>query len=437
MNIEYDLSSINGYKTSDILNEIHNNNNGNNSNNCNDNNGNIKNTILINKPWIRNNKVYNILKYEKKLLAYDMIDGAGLWRSVICSNKKIDIFSPPKTEHINMFMCKYKEEECIAQEFIEGTMINVFYDKDIGKWEIASKSSIGAVVTFFQDQPTFSELFYDICTALDINFDDFSKDYCYSFVMQHPQNRFVIPIVEKRLYLIAMYKIENFKITELSLENYTFAKSILEKIKFPRNHKFSSYNELLEQYASMNTDINIMGIMIKHKDGKRTKIRNPNYEYIRHLRGNNTKLQYQYLCLRKLDKVKEYIKYFPGNRKLLGVFRNQVHTFTNDLYKNYIKCYIKKEKPLKEFSVQFRTHMFNLHQYYLSIRYCNGYINKIIVIDYINKLEPARLMYALNYHLHTAGKLLEINKMEVNKMEVNKMEVNKMEVNKMDTSTSI
>ena len=161
-----------------------------------------------------------------------------------------------------------------------------------------------------------------------------------------------------------------------------------------------------------------MGIIIKHKNGKRTKMRNPNYEYIKYLRGNNTKLQYQYLCLRKLDKVKEYIKYFPRSRKQLSAFRDQVHTFTINLYKNYIKCYIKKQKPLKEFPIQFRTHMFNLHQYYLSIRPNKGYINKISVIDYINKLEPAKLMYALNYHLHTAGKLLQENKMDANKMDI-------------------
>ena len=340
--------------------------------------------------------------------------------SVICSNKKIDVFSPPKAEHINIFMNKYGEEECIAQDFIEGTMINLFYDKDIGAWEIASKSSVGAKVTFFQDQPTFSELFYDICTTLNIQLDNFSKDYCYSFVMQHPQNRFVIPIIEKRLYLIAMYKIENFKITELSPENYIAPEnytylntSIVEKINFPQSYKFDSYTELLDKYASMNTDICIMGIIIKHKNGRRTKIRNPNYEYIRHLRGNNTKLQYQYLCLRKLDKVKEYITYFPRSRKQLTLFREQIHIFTSNLHKNYIKCYIKKEKPLKEFPIQFRTHMFNLHQHYLSIQYYKGYINKMTVISYINNLQPAQLMYSLNHHLRHAGKLLGSNKMDI------------------------
>ena len=43
--------------------------------------------------------------------------------------------------------------------------------------------------------------------------------------------------------------------------------------------------------------------------------------------------------------------------------------------------------------------MFNLHQIYLSIREHKGYINKTMVIDYINKLDSAQLMYSLNYHM--------------------------------------
>ena len=47
-------------------------------------------------------------------------------------------------------------------------MINLFYDNDINKWEIASKTTVGCNITFFTDQPTFSELFYDICKELNI-----------------------------------------------------------------------------------------------------------------------------------------------------------------------------------------------------------------------------------------------------------------------------
>ena len=84
-------------------------------------------------------------------------------------------------------------------------MINLFYDSTISKWEIATKTTVGGKVSFFKDQLTFSDIFEEICKELNINFDMFSKDNCYSFVMQHPKNRFVIPIVDKKLYLIAIY----------------------------------------------------------------------------------------------------------------------------------------------------------------------------------------------------------------------------------------
>ena len=43
--------------------------------------------------------------------------------------------------------------------------------------------------------------------------------------------------------------------------------------------------------------------------------------------------------------------------------------------------------------------MFALHQYYLENK-CDGkYINLPTVINYVRELEPARLMYSINYHL--------------------------------------
>lgn len=399
----YDLSSINNYKTLDLLNDIENSDT-----------LNKKELPLIHKQWMKNDKVYNIFKYNKEALTVDMVNTLGLWRSVIYSNKKINVFSPPKSLHINFFANQYPANECMAEEFIEGTMINLFYDKDIDKWEIASKSSVGGNVTFYRNQPTFGELFYNICEELGIDIDKFSKEYSYSFIIQHPANRFVIPITMKRLYLVSMYKIDNdnFKVTEylaFTRENpdspiRTLDPDILKRLSFGVYHRFGSYDELGGYYASMNTNIYTMGVVIYHKDGMRSKMRNPNYEYLKNLRGNNSKLQYQYLSLRKLNNISEYLRFFPENRQQFSEYKQQVHLFTDTLYKNYISCYIRKESELKEFSLQFRTHMFNLHQIYLSIREDNGFINKQAVINYVNELDPAKLMYSLNFHLREIGK---------------------------------
>ena len=360
----------------------------------------IEKNKLIHKSWVANNKKYNILKYNKEFLSFDQIETIGLFRSIIYTDNTINVFSPPKSININNFIDKYNSDDCFAEEYIEGTMINLFYDNKINKWEISTKSSVSANIHFFKDQPTFAKLFYEICNELNINFDLFSKDCCYSFVMQHPENKFVLQIYEKRLYLIACYKIDNLHVRviprhEISMQN---------NIYFPEQYVMTSYNELLNNYGTMNTSPNLLGVMIYHKDGNRTKISNPNYKYIKHLRGNNTKLQYQYLCLRKNGEIKDYLKFFPENKNKFNVFKKQVHIFTDTLYVNYINCYIKKTEPLINFPKQFSPHMYYLHQYYLSVREDRGYVNKNIVIQYINSLDSARLMYALNYHMRELSK---------------------------------
>ena len=123
---------------------------------------------------------------------------------------------------------------------------------------------------------------------------------------------------------------------------------------------------LIDEYASKNTPYNVQGLVFNNvTKGTRAKIRNPIYEEVRRLKGNQPKIQYRYLTLRQQNKVSEYLKMFPEDGKAFSVFRNQIHNFTKGLYQNYVNCYIKKQKPLKEFPYQFRTHMFTLHRKYL------------------------------------------------------------------------
>jgi hypothetical protein len=139
--------------------------------------------------------------------------------------------------------------------------------------------------------------------------------------------------------------------------------------------------------------------MVYYRNGDRIKFRNPNYEDVKKLRGNQPKLQFQYLCLRQSEKTSEFLKYFPEYKSRFYEFREQLHRFTNNLYKNYISCYIHKENPLNTFNYEYRNCMFVLHQQYLNeLKSNNKYINRQFVIDYINHLDPSHLMFLLNYN---------------------------------------
>jgi len=309
-------------------------------------------------------------------------------------------------------MVKYptKTDKIIAQDFIEGTMINVFFDPTYGAtgcWQISTRNTVGAEVSFYKwSKKTFNQMFMEACLYNNINIQTLNPRYCYSFVLQHPENRIVVSFKKPQLFLVAVYEI-----VQKENENVVIEEDLnvvkngglwhITGIRFPETYEFTSYSELIEKFASPNTPYDILGVVVKNTEtGERTKFRNPIYEEVRQLRGNQPKLQYQYLSLRHSGKLPEFLKYYPESKADMSKFRDQVHMFTNTLHKNYISCYVRKEKPLREYPDQYRTHMFKLHEHFTSeLRPQNLFVTNTIVINYVNQLHPSLLMYCLNHHM--------------------------------------
>ena len=356
---------------------------------------------------------YKVIRYDKPILSYDLIPTYGLCRSVIVNSKnRVVCFSPPKSIPADTFIGKYpnKTTNVVAQEFIEGTMINVFWDETIGLtggWEIATRNTVGATCKFYkyEKSKTFRDMFLEAAKKNNLYLEQLNPYYCYSFVLQHPDNRIVVPFKTPKLYLVGMYSIvneqDNINVYSINIEEAQKFNWDTTTIRFPKIYDWNTYSELIEKYASMNTSYDILGVVLYNNEtGERSKIRNPVYEQVRSLRGNQPKLQYQYLCLRKEGKVSDFLKFYPENKQDFSKFRDQVHLFTNTLYSNYVSCYIKKEKPLKEFSDQYRTHMFNIHQNFMNeLKEKKLFVTNTVVINYVNELHPSLLMYCLNYHM--------------------------------------
>jgi len=360
------------------------------------------------------NQKYTVIRYDKDLLSIDLIKTHGLCRSIILnSDNYVVSFAPQKSIKADDFIQMYSENTpgIVAEEFVEGTMINVFWDPKIGLtggWEISTRNTVGATSSFYKSSKakTFRTMFLEAAKANNLILELLNPTYCYSFVLQHPENRIVVPFKRPELYLVAMYNIDNtdknnIKIYSLHLDDIKNTQWGGAMIKFPQKYEFNTYSELIDKYTSMNTPYHVLGVVIKNTNtGERTKIRNPVYEQVRNLRGNQPKLQYQYICLRKEGKVSDFLKFYPENKRDFSEFRDQIHLFTNTLFSNYIACYIKKQKPLLEFSEQYRTHMFNLHKKYMDeLREKKLFVTNTVVINYINSLHPSLLMYCLNFQM--------------------------------------
>tara|TARA_B110000967_G_C18899459_1_gene573507 strand:- start:1353 stop:2753 length:1401 start_codon:yes stop_codon:yes gene_type:complete len=399
---------------------------------------------------------YNIVSYKRDMLdddkrgpiiSFNKFTGEfplGHARSIIFNeNNELISFTPPKSTDYDSFANKYNflDPSVIVEEFIEGTMISLFYNPATTKWEIATKSFVGANNHFFKSDGnpiTFSKMFNDICESSGIDFHYMDKKLCYNFVFQHPDNRIVTVIQSQQLYLISLYEIEKdeeggWNVFEHDKANlYSHLSSINSNFTIPikmaccymkslpqegymhtpyttqapgsteiYDHENASrlgYNGLCA-YFTNNVPPNIMGVIVKNTvTGERTKIRNTQFEYIRNLRGNQPKLEYHYLELRKNGKLQEFLQYYPEYSSKMYGYQQKLHTFTANLYNNYVSCYIKKQAPLYTFSNEYKTHMYNVHRdvYIKELAPRKQSMQKANIIQYVNDLPERLLMYCLN-----------------------------------------
>jgi len=402
---------------------------------------NVKNIVYNQKIYTYNNNEYTIIKYKKDILnsylpddmddpetkkvLLDKYDNLSKFRSVIVRNNKVVVYSPEKSLNYDIFKNNYTNlDDCWLEDFIDGTMINVFYDNINEIWEMATRSTVGGNIVFFNDVKnydlfngetklencnniTFRSMFFETCNTCNFDLNSLNKNYSYSFVMQHPFNRIVTPVQVPIIYLVKVYEIDNSLFPNVNVKEkniaefvnqppYIFANTNVKLInKYPLQ---TSLDELHSHYTNKLAPFHCVGSIIYNKDGVRTKIRNVNYENVRKLRGNHPKLQYNYLSLKKENKIKEFLYYYPEHVLLFNKFKLLMFEYTNELFTNYINCFIKKEKPLKEYPFQYKNHMYHMHnKYKTELKPNNKIVDKKAVIDYVNSLHPAQQMFVINY----------------------------------------
>ena len=380
-----------------------------------------KHLLKLNKKRVRSKSgvTYQIIRYDKDILNYSLYQDLGFFRSLILNldDKSVCSVAPPKSLTRDQFIDQFNFSEIQVQEFVEGTMINVFWENTSSSWQIATRSSIGANVKFYQgkDRKTFKQMFDEALDVCGFDLNVLPKEYSYSFVLQHPDNRIVTPFSSIKLYLIDCYKIQSendsVMITSYNIQNPNPNEIELKlreiltsdaKIHLPKIYsEYDNYKDYFEKYTSGDIPYEVVGIVFRHlNSSNRTKIRNPLYEEIRHLKGNHPKKQYRYLALRKSGKMSDYLKVFPEDKEDFSNFRNMCHKFTERLYTFYVGCYIKKQKELKYWPFEYRTHMMSLHKLYVyKLKPNNDYIRKHHVIEYFNLLHPSQQMFALNFKM--------------------------------------
>lgn len=370
------------------------------------------------KNYKSNNNEYIITMYDKNSIknSPEKVENHKYMRSLIfnADNKLVGV-GPSKSGYTNYDNASPTVETSIysIEHFVEGTMINLFYNNN--QWEIATKTTIGGNVSFFRKDKkgkSFRDMFFECIETCGISLEtDFDINFNYSFVIQHPDNKIVNQFEQPNIVLVEMFQIKEDEVigyyptsNEEDSSNEIILNEALQKIvnitQYINSNIILNYNSC--KYKNLNQTDNhshiSMGMIFRDTNNNRLRIRNPKFEYIRKMRGNQPKLEFHYLELRKNNQLQQYLSLFPEHMEIMQNYQNKIHNFTRQLYNNYVSCYIKKEKPLLQYDKEFRQHMFNIHEYYKNtLRPNKKNIQLNDVIGHINNLEPKVLMYSINF----------------------------------------
>ena len=360
------------------------------------------------------------------------------------------VYNPELEKYQNKLSLKVEVEDNDNESSNENNENNKVTTKN-RDFKCSTRKVIGTGY-FNSTSKTFQEMFNEnnITTKLDLDNlpEIYKKNHSFVFNVQHNENRAITPINENsgKNILCAVFKFKskeqvdkewedvinylneesfdekifNEKIKTLSLNMVeeldlkTFQQEMVESglcFNIINNENCNIINkkgietyEKLIKYANELDKFN-QGIVIKNKNGMRTKIRNDEYNKIRKLKGhlpimtehsNIKNLFYIYWRLRQArnKSLTEFCNIF-GRREYSNIFNyfNQlIYNLTSSLHRTYMESFVLKQMEKKDICYEFKPLCGDLHNMYKNDK---KPITLNIVINYINNLPVSKIYWRI------------------------------------------
>lgn len=356
------------------------------------------------------------------------------YRSVVLDGKgeKLLCFAVPKAISVDLFKTfEFPKNEVSLTEIVEGTMVSLFFDFEIGVWDIATKRAVGGNYRFYRQRhlegqeevksfrKMFNEAFFPLLpksrhrdgTLLDVSgleerkMIPFPLDYIFTFVLQHPENHIVLEIEKPRVVVVAIYhRMREDEENVVVGIPYTEFRSwdLLAGFEFAREVPEGKFNNedaaaIVEHYATASVPYTEVGVMLTHeKSGLRARVKNPAYLEVAELRGNHANMKFQYFLMRKQSKVQDFLAYFPQYQPLFKAFYEEFRLLVGEFYRNYVSFFVCKKNI--DFPNRFMKVLFQIHQLYRARKKQNDRSFKItfeVVENHFDDMHPALLLSLL------------------------------------------
>ena len=337
------------------------------------------------------NVYYYVFNYDEDVLCYNDMETRE-YRMVIFSypENKLLSYSPPKLMGYNMFVDRYPTITSNIQvsEYIKGDMINLLYDNRCDTWRLIATSN--------ENKTNIISKFKAALHINDLNttpiLEYLSTTQSYTFILKNKYTNGNSNI--DKFYLVSVYELKNNIVKYVPntvYENDSFFKNIEGIIYFPRKYDLYCYNDLFDIKDDIDgyllTDLNT---------GNSSKILNPDTAIRETMSSINPYYAYEYLCIRRIDKLYEYNKIYRKTRDIRHKIHNEYERIINVIHNFYMNKFVFKTNT--SIPDKYSRYVDFLHKnvYIPSLKKKNKEkITRNKVKNYLNLLNPAELLSLL------------------------------------------
>ena len=215
---------------------------------------------------------------------------------------------------------------CRITSSCDGSQIKVYYYNKINNWVISTTRRIDSSKSYFFSNKSFMEMFNESSTNLDWN--KLNKDCCYSFVLAHPDNRVVAR--HNKPFLT--------HVLTRNMKSYTID---INDIGVPQPSTITFKNKGDVWKSIKNLPYYKEGYVVNYENNF-VKLINSKYQDVKDLRGNSNSLLFHYFWLKKQNKIKVFLSYYPESSESFQYFELCFQNLCFIVFNEYILTRVRK-----------------------------------------------------------------------------------------------
>lgn len=372
---------------------------------------------------------YAIVRYVKGQSNFDLPHVRWCRSVVVQKSSRIPVcVAPPKATELTEESVGEAE---VAEEFVDGTMVNVFASGD-SEAQLATRSRLGAKAKFYSDGLSFEEMFQEALKENGVaSLSDLLPEFpeavarFTSTVLQHPRNRIVGKVEKPTFYIVhqgTVYMDGSIKINEDAADFrcettadgdaagfFEIPSYKLEAVRAAKTVK----DWVAKQ--SQERGHNWQGVVLKDGEGRRWRVRSDIYETVRRIRGNESTPAERFARLRKTRTVDNYLVFYPEDRDTFYELEGRLRKNTRNLSHFYNDVFRSRTTPYHELPWPYKHHVSVLHNLFKDVLRAQGKkVDLEQVIRYVNGLTHEDLVNMLKEHK------LDLVKTDKNEVKVEK-----------------